>query len=67
MTFAMMLLSSFFVTFLMGYFVGSRYLKVSETKSLIISAAAGIGLMMVETVIFMLKMESSEKRKKIKL
>lgn len=62
MSFAMMLLSSFFLTFIAGYFVGAKYLGASTTISLIISAILGIGLMFLEALMFMMKMEKTQKK-----
>ena len=60
MTFGMMLLSSFFLTFVAGYFVGTRYLGSSQTVALVLSAVLGVALLLIETLVYIAKMERTQ-------
>jgi hypothetical protein len=50
-----------FLSFVCGYFLGKKIFNLSETGSLIMSLGVGIGTIVMETVLFVIRMEKLEK------
>jgi membrane protein DedA with SNARE-associated domain len=46
-----------FLAFLTGYFLGKHIFGLSETSSLIMSLVVGITSIIIETILFIIKME----------
>jgi hypothetical protein len=46
-----------FLSFICGYFLGKKILGLSETGSLIMSLVIGIGTIIMETILFLIRME----------
>lgn len=46
-----------FLAFICGYFLGKKIFNLSETGSLILSLVVGIGTIIMETVLFVIRME----------
>jgi uncharacterized membrane protein YuzA (DUF378 family) len=49
-----------FLAFLCGYFLGKHVFGLSETSSLIMSLIVGITSIVIETILFIIKMEKLE-------
>jgi hypothetical protein len=54
-----------FLAFVCGYFLGKKILNLSETGSLITSLVVGIGTIIVETVLFVIRMERLESQERM--
>jgi hypothetical protein len=50
-------ISLMFLSFICGYFLGSKILGLNETQSLILSLIVGMGTIILETVLFVIRME----------
>ena len=50
-----------FLSFACGYLLGKHILGYSETESMVLSLIMGIGSIILETVLFILKMERLER------
>ena len=50
-------ISLMFFSFICGYFLGKKILGLSETGSLIMSLIIGIGTIIMETILFLIRME----------
>lgn len=63
-------ISLMFLAFVCGYFLGKKILGMSETGSLIMSLVVGISTIIVETILFVIRMEKLEahyrKRKEVR-
>lgn len=59
-------ISLMFLAFVCGYFLGKKILNLSETGSLIMSLGVGIGTIVMETVLFVIRMEKLEKAERQK-
>jgi hypothetical protein len=46
-----------FLSFICGYFLGKKIFGLSETGSLIMSLVIGIGTIIMETILFLIRME----------
>ena len=57
-----------FLAFVCGYLLGKKIFGLSETNSLIMSLIIGIGTIVLETVLFVIRMEKmdSQARSKVK-
>ena len=53
-------ISLMFLAFVCGYFLGKKVFNLSETGSLITSLVVGIGTIIVETILFVIRMEKLE-------
>ncbi|TNV83010.1 hypothetical protein FGO68_gene15614 [Halteria grandinella] len=49
-----------FLSFVCGYFMGKKVLGLSETQSLIMSLIIGVGTIILETVLFVIRMEKMD-------
>lgn len=49
-----------FIAFICGYFMGKHVLGLTETASLILSLIVGVGTIILETTLFIIKMERIE-------
>jgi hypothetical protein len=49
-----------FLSFICGYFLGKKVLNLTETQSLILSLVVGVSTMILETVLFVIRMEKME-------
>ena len=57
-------ISLMFLAFVCGYFLGKKIFNLSETGSLITSLVVGIGTIIVETVLFVIRMEKLESQER---
>jgi membrane protein DedA with SNARE-associated domain len=53
-------ISLMFLAFICGYFLGKKIMGLSETGSLIMSLIVGIGTIILETILFLIRMEKLE-------
>ena len=61
MTFGMMLLSSFFLTFVAAISWGlATWAPASQTVAFVLSAVLGVALLLIETLVYIAKMERTQ-------
>ena len=54
-----------FLSFIAGYFFGKHILKLDETSSLLLSIAVGTSTIILETCLFIVKMEKMERMERM--
>ena len=64
MAFGFGFISLMFLAFVCGYFIGKKILNLNETGSLITSLVIGIGTIIVETILFVIRMEKLESQER---
>jgi len=60
MAFGFGFITLMFLAFVCGYFMGKKVMGLSETGSLIMSLVVGIGTIIIETILFVIRMEKLE-------
>ena len=68
MAFGFGFITLMFLSFVCGYFLGLKIFGLSQVASLILSLVVGISTIIMETVLFVIRMEKMEaqKRRKVK-
>ena len=59
-------ISLMFMSFICGYFLGKKIFGLSETGSLIMSLVIGIGTIIMETVLFLIRMEKLDNQDRLR-
>ena len=54
-----------FLAFICGYLFGKKVLGLNETGSLITSLIVGIGTIIVETILFVIRMETLDEQERL--
>ncbi len=55
-----------FLSFICGYFLGKKIFGLSETGSLIMSLVIGIGTIIMETILFLIRMEKLDSQDRMR-
>ena len=55
-----------FLSFICGYFLGKKIFGLSETGSLIMSLVMGIGTIIMETILFLIRMEKLDSQDRMR-
>jgi len=61
MAFGFGFITLMFMSFICGYYFGKIILQLSEIHSLFLSLAVGTGTILIETILFILKMEKMDR------
>jgi membrane protein DedA with SNARE-associated domain len=56
-----------FLAFVCGYFLGKKIFNLTETGSLILSLIVGIGTIILETILFVIRMEKLDNSNRSRL
>jgi hypothetical protein len=55
-----------FLSFACGYLLGKKVFDLSETNSLILSLVVGMGTIILETILFVIRMEKLDSNNRVK-